>query len=134
MPPFLQHLNTNDFQPQFHWQLAQPQAADAINLPHEDYPARVPATIRAISLVMHLASQSETPPRITNSLISLVHRTVFPDHGERAGRYRQYNVTVGTARPPDWQRIPTLMQQLEAAYLPLELTLQTLRHWNTTSN
>ena len=128
-PSFFKRLNSNGWSPQFHWQLAPPQAAQAINLPHEDYPRRVPATIRVISAVMAEAERSKKGPRLSSGLVCRVQAAIFPDHGRAAGRWREHNVTVGNARPPHWREVPTLMQELERRYGPLPLTLATLRHW-----
>lgn len=75
-----------------------------------------------------MQANSESPIAITNSLISQVHAAIFPDHGPEAGRWRNQNVTVGSARTPDWSQLEELMHRLERLYRPLTLDLATLRH------
>ena len=126
--PFFKNLRLNDWNPRFHWEKTAGQAADAINLPHEDYPRRVKDTQTAIETVMDQLHQIQQPT-ITQDLIRGVHRQMFPDHGVRAGQWRQVNVTVATHLPPKWEWMDNMMSELEHHYSSLPLTPETLRHW-----
>ena len=127
-PPFFDNLRLNDWSPRFHWEDTSGQAADAINVPHEDYPHRVRDTQSAIEMVMDQLHHVDQPV-ITQDLIRSVHRQMFPDHGDRAGKWRQVNVTVATHVPPKWEWMNNMMAELEHHYRPLPLDYETLRKW-----
>ena len=96
-PPFFTQLRNNDWNPRFHWEASLHGAADAINRPHEDYPARIPATKAAI---LDFAANLRHQPAITLDMLRAAHRTVFPDHGDAAGQWRNINVQVSNHLPP----------------------------------
>ena len=126
-PPFFGNIRSSDWQPRFHWEKTASQAAEAINLPHEDYPRRVTDTERAIIHVMTLNRHGNL--RISQDLIRDVHRRIFQDHRERAGEWRRMNVRVGHHIPPRWDLIEPMMHELEQCYLPRQLHLQDLGDW-----
>ena len=125
-PPFFTGLRRNEWTPRFHWDPSLDSVAEAINGPHEDYPARIPATKDAI---LQLLPTLEDPVRITLSTLRQIHRTVFPDHGERAGQWRTINVQVADHIAPRWEWIDKLMEELEQRYWDTELSPENLRHW-----
>lgn len=132
-PPFFADLRHNAWHPRFHWQHSTGEAADRINLPHEDYPRRVGDTERALIMVMtrnqsHLQEHGRTLP-ITLDLVRDVHRAIFADHGRAAGEWRRLEVRVADHLAPSHQLLDRLMRQLEESYLERELHLQDLRDW-----
>ena len=129
--PFFENLRLNGWSPRFHWEETSGQAADAINLPHEDYPHRVNNTQKAIEMVMDDLNHQDHPV-ITQDLIRRVHRQMFPDHGTQAGQWRQVNVTVATHVPPKWEWMDNMMAELEHHYRDLHLDHSTLRTGTTT--
>ena len=124
-------LRTTPWAPTFQWVVTPGIAADYINRPHEDYPKRVPATLQAITYVDALIRPlSRKKTTIPPSLILGIHLSIFPDiwgHGE--DRYRRVNVTVGLHRPPDWQHVPRLMQNLHDAYKGKVRSVEVLQEW-----
>ena len=128
-PPFFNALRENDWRPHFHWEKTTGQAADAINVPHEDYPRRTGDTERALICVMTKNQKATGTLRITQQLIRDVHSTIFPDHGTGAGRWRHTDVRVGSHRPPRWEFMDQMMAELEQHYINRELHLQDLRDW-----
>ena len=129
-PPFFADLRSNDWAPSFHGRADAAKTADDINLPHEDYPDRVLATIKAIEDLnrrLELAGPGTIPP--SSDLARQAHRTIFPDHGARAGQWRQVNVRVGNHLAPHWELVEGLMQQLDAAYQDMEVNRENLCHW-----
>ena len=124
--PFFTEFRKNDWIPHFHWEASIDRVADTINQPHEDYPARIPATKEAI---LHLLSNLEEQPRITLDMLRAIHRTVFPDHGAKAGQWRAVNIQVADHIAPNWGWMDKLMEELEQRYWDTEMSIQTLRHW-----
>ena len=124
-------LRTIPWAPNFQWVATPELAADSINRPHEDYPKRVPATVQAITyvdvlLLPLLRKKTTIPP----TLICDVHLIVFPNiwgHGE--DRYRRVNVAVGLHRPPDWELVPRLMQNLHDVYKGKVHSVEVLQEW-----
>lgn len=125
-PPFFDSLRTNEWQPRFSYEPSLDRTADLINRPHEDYPLRITPTKHSI---LETEDQLRRDPRITSDLLRRIHRTVFPDHGNRAGEWRRSNVRVGSHLAPRWEWIPSIMEELEFLYLELEIDQQNLKHW-----
>ena len=125
-PPFFTGLRKNDWTPHFHWETSLHGTAKAINQPHEDYPVRVPATKTAIQQTLDELRHSFT---ITSGMLRQIHRTIFPDHGDNAGQWRNINVQVADHLAPRWEWMDKLMDELEQRYLTAELSLDTLKHW-----
>ena len=125
--PFFTEFRKNDWIPHFHWEASIDRVADTINRPHEDYPARIPATKHAI---LQLLPTLEDPVRITLSTLRQIHQTVFPDHGQRAGQWRTINVQVANHIAPRWEWMDKLMEKLEQRYWDIELSPENLRHWH----
>ena len=124
--PFFKSLRKNDWSPKFHWEPRLEQTADTINRPHEDYPNRTSATkdaIKSTALVL------DSDPRITLELVRQIHKEVFPDHGVKAGQWRNINVQVADHLAPRWEWMDKLMEELEHAYLGLDLDQETLMNW-----
>ena len=133
-PPFFRSVRQNDWNPFFHWNTTIEACADRINQPHEDYPRRVPDTQKAIQYVLDLnqkanGARTSTTPAITQDLIRQVHRIMFPDHGLRAGQWRQVPVKVASHIAPKWELMDNMMAELEFHYAELTLDEQTLKHW-----
>ena len=128
-PPFFRSLRENNWEPRFHWENSTAAAADAINLPHEDYPHRIDDTEKAILAVMERQRLADDTLTITQDLIRDIHAMIFPDHGTRAGHWRQVNVRVADHTAPRWDFVPNMMEELERHYSKLPLDLETLRQW-----
>ena len=87
-------------------------AANKINLPHEDYPDRVPATLKAIKLfIEYLENGGMLFDELTQMDIRQIHHMVFEDT-YHAGSYRDITVTVGGNKTPDPAFIPALLDPL----------------------
>ena len=127
--PFFKSARQNDWEPLFHWTGQVADCAERINRPHEDYPRRIPDTERAIQYVMDLNLREEGKIAITQELVREVHRLMFPDHGARAGQWRQLNVRVATHLAPKWELMDNMMAELEHHYRPLELDEESLKKW-----
>ena len=125
-PPFFTDLRTSGWRPRFHWNLSLRSTADEINQPHEDYPNRVVATRHALDETMAGIKDGRN---IDLTLARSIHRTIFPDHAWGAGEWRHVNVTVGEDRPPRWELVERLMEQLDLAYRYLSVDIPTLRAW-----
>ena len=97
VPPFFTSLRQNDWIPGFHYEPSLHRTADLINRPHEDYPLRIAATKDAMTETVDAMRQDL---RITSNLLAQIHRTVFPDHGTRAGKWRNSKVRVGSHLAP----------------------------------
>ena len=127
--PFFKSIRDNAWDPHFHWSEDVKTCADHINRPHEDYPHRVESTERAIIYVMGLNQKAAGKLAISQELIRDVHRIMFPDHGTRAGQWRQLNVKVASHLAPKWELMDNMMAELEHHYQELELDEDTLRKW-----
>ena len=97
---------------------------DDINKPHEDYPDRIPATIKAIHDL-----QDGTDRIRGNQVYQHIQASIFPDHGDEAGKWRTSNVSVGTHVAPKWEMVPDLMDELLQRYISIPLTIGVLQHW-----
>lgn len=100
------HLRQTPWTPGFTWVNSVAKAADQINSFHEDYPKRVRATEDVIE---RLGTLSFVP----STFLKLIHLYVFGDTAHR-GLWRIVDVRVGSHRPPDWQLVQHLMEDLEA--------------------
>lgn len=100
--------------PRFRWVGSVAEAADRINLPHEDYPIRVADTLATIESVQPMLSSALMVGGLTVSanLLHRIHRQVFGDM-PFAGRWRDVGVRVGLHLPPAPDRVPHLMDELE---------------------
>ena len=125
-PPFFTQLRTNDWLPEFHYEVKVDIVADLINRPHEDYPDRVPATKQVL---LDLMGSYRKGNIITNGLVRWVHASVFPDHGDTAGHWRHYNVRVADHVPPKWEFVEKMMGELQERYSRIYLDAKTLKHW-----
>ncbi len=115
------HLRREPWAPSFTWVTAARQAADLINIYHEDYPRRVDATEKALADLVRklsLTGPADRWPmgyRIPNSRLLEIHRLVFWDE-EFAGKWRTARVRIGDHYPPGPGEVPKLMAQLEDAH------------------
>lgn len=102
MGQYFRHLRIAPWNPTFKWVDSIAEAADMINLPHEDYPMRVPTT--------HLAIESKILPMDIKSLHK-IHKKVFGDtpHG---GKFREVNVRVGSHVAPEHSQVSALIKKL----------------------
>ena len=115
MGQYFKHLRTVPWNPTFKWVDSIAEAADMINLPHEDYPMRIPAT--------QLAIESKVLPMDTKSLHK-IHKKVFGDMSF-GGKFRKVNVRVGLHVAPDNYQVSALMEELCKVHNPL---IQTRTH------
>ena len=121
MGQHFQHLRIVPWNPTFKWVDSIAKAADAINLPHEDYPMRIPAT--------HLAIESKVLPMDTKSLHK-IHKKVFGDMSF-GGKFRDLNVRVGPHVAPNHYQVSALMEELCKVHNPLIQTEEALIDWYT---
>ena len=109
--------------PTFQWVSSVEEAAEKINLPHEDYPKRVVWTRNAITSMLPTYPYSLT----ASASLLVLHRYIFADTSH-AGSWRKVAVRVGNHHPPHSDLLPSLMRQLEHYYE--EITdLPTLMDW-----
>ena len=128
------HLRKTPWEPTFTWVATVEEAADQINSFHEDYPKRVPKTMKAIGdlcdmmdNVVLLYPGSVKGGIISTYLFLAIHTQVFDDT-PFAGRPRDVQVRVGGPRPPPSFEVPRLMAKLQDAYTAVT-TLETLKEW-----
>jgi hypothetical protein len=126
-------LRTIPWKPSFVWVSTIAEAADKINLPHEDYPKRADATViqllgmkQYFEMLRGKLDYDILP--ITNYLLKTIHADVFQDTNF-AGKWREYDVTVGMHRPPDYGMVVKLMGQLEILYEDKEFSIEMLQNW-----
>lgn len=102
------YMRIEEWFPTFRWVETSMECADKINSYHEDYPKYVEVTDMVLK---------ETTPvgKIFNRHLLLIHQTIFSDKSF-AGKLREVNVRVGSHFPPNWQMVPTLMEELESQY------------------
>lgn len=105
MTVIFQHLRQTPWNPTFTWVGSIAKAADQINSFHEDYPLRVGKTAEVIERL-------ERWDFVSGVILKLAHLYVFADTSFR-GKWRDVDVKVGAHRPPDWQLVPHLMEDLE---------------------
>ncbi len=118
---YFDHLRVASWHPTFDWVGTAEEAADRINIWHEDYPRRVEKTAGVLySLVV--------PPSVAASFLLTIHSIIFGDtyHG---GQLRKGHVIVGQHRPPAVEDVPKLMEELEDAYLGKITDLEVLKDW-----
>ena len=111
------------FDPSFKWVDTVEEAADIINQPHEDYPARVGRTIEAINSVTEEYSNAE---------LLRLHAIMFNDE-VFAGEFRYVRVVVGWPRQPcpdPWDVHKYFMPKLQL-YHGEPLTIARLEEWYT---
>ena len=95
------------------------EAADKINLIHEDYPERVDITAVAVeALVEELHIADQYPVKLHQDLPKAVHQLVFNDQ-PWSGHWRGIPVLVGNHRPPNAEMLEQLMTEL-AYYTAIE--------------
>lgn len=125
-------LRTSPWEPKFEWVDTIKEAADLINKPHEDYPARVSTTVSAINYVDAItkAKSFVWPIFTTHRTNTLVHSLVFKDHGSQAGKWRRMNVVVGLFRPPDYDKVEKFMDELIQHYNDVD-SIERLIEWYT---
>ena len=123
MGQYFKHLRTVPWNPTFKWVDSIAEAADMINLPHEDYPMRIPAT--------QLAIESKVLPMDTKSLHK-IHKKVFGDMSF-GGKFRDLNVRVGLHVAPNHSQVSSLMKELllHRWVNPLIQTEEALIDWYT---
>ncbi len=119
--PAFQHLRVIPWDPEFHWTGIAGECADHINRPHEDYPRRVIDTVKA----MIESDLSDVP---TAEDLLRIHETVFHD-ADHAGAWRDCWVRVVLHVPPEPDRIPALMEELEATYRGRMDTVENIQAW-----
>lgn len=107
-----EHLRTTPWSPTFTWMPTVEEAADRINVWHEDYPERVYRTIEAIKDNAHVASTGVQ--YIDDYRLRTAHRQMFKEPW--AGQFRKIDVRVGPHNPPRHGKVATLMQDLFRAY------------------
>ena len=121
--PAFQALRTFPWEPGFQWVRTAREAAGIINLPHEDYPQRVPETSQAITA---MAQRATGMPHNVECL--QIHQAIFPSLPS-SGRWRDTNVMVVFHRPPDHRLLPKLMEELELVYQEEESSVPILEKW-----
>lgn len=132
---YFSSLRTIPFEPTFDWVYGIEEVAKKINLPHEDFPSRIVATKAQITGMADYFEAVDGKlvydiPPITIVNIQKAHAIVFPDD-KWSGNWREVNVQLnnGTVHPPQYQKIDTLMNQLELLYEDKELTIDVLMDW-----
>ncbi len=133
------HLRTTPWEPSFEWVTTMAEAADRINVWHEDYPRRVLGTrvlIQRLSgvgldfpkpLLRRRRGRPEVrtslngrgivrPQIIFNHTLRTLHSVLFNEL-ESHGAWRPVRVRVGPHYPPSPGEVPRLMEKLEDHYL-----------------
>ena len=127
--PAFQDLRIVPWQPYFHNVRTVNEAANDINLPHEDYPNRVSMTQQAIvSLLNHYPNVESLKYAFTNQNLLSLHQLIFGDT-HHSGNWRNVKVQVVRYVPPNPDMIPKLMEQLESIYDGQITNIERLTHW-----
>jgi hypothetical protein len=106
---FFKHLRETEFNPTFEWVETSIEAAEKINLPHEDYPKYVRATEDV------LLGSFWKLRKIPALLLLRIHKEIFTDK-PFAGKFRDVDVRVGEHRPSTWRLVGEQMLMLEKLY------------------
>lgn len=110
------HLRTAPWAPTFDWYPTIEEVADRINVWHEDYPQRVPATIKVLKrLRSEMISVDFGSRLLRNSRLLGVHKTIF-GNTSFGGQWRRVYVRVGNHVAPNWRLVPGYMRRLQANY------------------
>lgn len=124
-------LRAAPWNPTFMWVSTADEAADQINLPHEDYPLRVERTkIQLLRMKEFYFDYMKEAPPIRSPLLRMINFSIFSDR-DFAGKWREIDVTVGIHRPSSYQAVANLMDQLELLYEDKEITIDSLVEWYT---
>ena len=121
------HLRKRDWAPGFHWVKTVDEAAYAINLPHEDFPFRVEATVFAVENQFLRPTTKGWMP-IDNERLLRIHQRVFADQ-TFAGRWRDVRVGIGGHIAPGPERVPQLMEELELHHWLGMRDVEALKEW-----
>ncbi len=97
-------LRTAYWKPEFERLDDLESCADMINIPHEDYPHRTPATA---DMIEHFKENKE----ITESEMLSIHSHIMSEADFR-GRYRDLEVRIGRHIPPKHYLVPDLTRGL----------------------
>jgi len=127
MARHFEHLRKRSWSPGFHWVKTVDEAADAINLPHEDFPFRVEATVFAVEN-QFLRPTTKGWMWIDNRRLLRIHQRVFGDQSF-AGRWRDVRVGIGDHIAPDPERVPHLMEELEVRHWENMFSVEALKDW-----
>jgi fido (protein-threonine AMPylation protein) len=96
------------WEPKFKWVKTSKEAADLINLFHEDYPQYVEDTWEIL--------EKWTPQVIlSNTQLLGIHRSIFYDK-HFAGKFRKVNVRIGQHHPPSLEDIQGYMDRMASHY------------------
>lgn len=116
-------LRSTRWTPSFFWASTLEEAARAINRPHEDYPNRVPRTVKA------LEEAAEKPRALLhlNSYLLDLHLLIFPEF-TYSGSWRRVDVRVGAHIAPHHQEVFLLMRRLVKEYRVID-SLSELLSW-----
>jgi fido (protein-threonine AMPylation protein) len=99
-------LRQDSWKPQFSWQTDINVIADMINLPHEDYPARVDRTKTMLNLF-------DNADILDEDIILGIHAYIMHDlEPENRGKYRNCQVYIGRHVPPAPSEVPKYMEQI----------------------
>lgn len=110
------NLRTTPWSPAFEWCGDILAVALQINLWHEDFPQRVPATVRALKrLRSEMVSVDFGAHALRNQRLLGIHKTIFGDTSF-GGQWRRVNVYIGDHTPPPWREVSHYMATLERAY------------------
>jgi len=121
MGQYFRHLRVIPWIPKFKWVDSIAEAADVINRPHEDYPTRIPNTIKALEIQIG---------SIEPTLLLETHKIVFGDtsHG---GQFRNIDVRVGNHIAPRFIEVASMMDELYLVHNPLKVSEESLTDWYT---
>ena len=117
----------DNWSPEFSWVLNPIRCAKAINLPHEDYPDRVSATLFCLIRLFQGHKDTVGGLSIPNNILKDLHGIMFVDE-PFTGQFRNRNVTVSTYWPPSYTLVTTYMKELEYKYQSID-SIEELESW-----
>ena len=120
-------LRTAPWYPTFDWVGTAEEAADRINVWHEDYPDRVERTAQKIESLAGMESYLSLG-LLPQWLLFRINTAIFSECSF-AGKARVCHVIVGRHKPPTYEDVPHLMRQLYEVYRGQLRSLEALKDW-----
>lgn len=111
-------IKDSKYSPHFNTVPTVEMAADIINIPHEDYPTRVPATVEVLKTLL---DRYDDDDRITKFTLREIHSMIFPDiAAKQNGRWRTIQVHPEGAAQNTYI-LPVHIEEMITTITPLDV-------------
>ena len=110
----MERLRDTPWEPTFQWLDTALDAADRINVHHEDYPRYTRNTLTALLAAPGYFDVGSKVYEIRSNRLTRIHRLIFSDWDD-AGVLRNHQTRVGPHRPPRSTDVEPLLLELEAS-------------------